>query len=183
MNLPHTDAYWKYDPGGMFHTDYTLSSLFQQALNQGSLARAISSLITTMSSMAYYDQMPQFAKSSNTSQVFFATVLFPQTHLGFWLVVIVLGAHVTLVALITVGFLMFSKHTFLGNHWQSIAQLQGPETDDLLARTRMATDSDVKRALNVAGYGHIRVGIRSLTDERGVGLSALRRRDDPGGMR
>ena len=183
MNLPHSDAYWKYDAGGMFHTDFTLSSLFQQALgpdNSGSLARAMSSLITTMSSMAYYDQMPQFARSGNSSQVFFTTVLFPQSHIGFWLVVIVLAAHVALVTLITIGFYVCSKHTLLGNHWQTIAQLQSPETDDLLARTRMATDSDVKRALQTAGYEDVRVGVRALTDERGVGLTALRKRDDHG---
>lgn len=185
MNLPHTEAYWNYDAGGMFHADYTLSSLFQQALgenNSGSLARAMSSLITTMSSMAYYDQMPQFAKSSNSSQVFFTTVLFPQSHLGFWLVVIVLAAHITLVALITVGFYMCSKSTLLGNHWQTIAQLQGPETEDLLTRTRMATDSDVKKALRIARYEDVRVGVRALNDARGVGLSALRRRDGSVGV-
>jgi hypothetical protein len=131
--------------------------------------------------MAYYDQMPQFAKSSKTSQVFFTTVLFPRSHFGFWLVAIALAAHIALVALIAAGFTVFSQHTFLGNYWQSIAQLQGPETEDLLARTRTATDSDVKRALKVAGYEDVRVGIRFLKDERGVGLSAMRRADDPGG--
>lgn len=180
MSLPHTDAYWNYDSGGMFHTDFALSSLFQQALgpdNSGSLARAMSSLITTLSSMAYYDQMPQFSKSRDSSQTFFTTVLFPQSHLGFWLVIIVLAAHITLVALITIGFYVCSKHTLLGNHWQTIAQLQGPETDDLLARTRMATDSDVKKALEIAGFEDVRVGVRALADERGVGLSALRKRN------
>ena len=180
MNLPHTDAYWKYDPSGMFHTDYTLSSLFQQAIGEnrtGSLARAVSSLITLMSSMAYYDQMPQFERSSNTSQIYFTTVLFPQSHLGFWVVSTVLAAHVALVGLIAIGFTVYSQHTLLGNHWQTIAQLQGPETEHLLSRTRMATDSEVKRAMKVAGHHDVRVGVRALEDERGVGLSALRERN------
>ena len=180
MNLPHTDAYWKYDPGGMFHTDYTLSSLFQESLGQdgrGSLARAMSSLITVLSSMAYYDQMPQFASSSNSSQVFFATVLFPQSHLGFWLIVIVVAAHTAIVGLIAIAFVLCSQHTLLGNHWQAIAQLQAPETEDLLTRTRMATDSDVQRALRIAGYEDVRVGVRSLKDGRSIGLSAVRHRN------
>ena len=173
-----------FDKNFMFLADFTLSDLFTQAIGKagnGSMARAVSSLITMLSSMAYYDQMPGFARSSETSQVFFTTVLFPRSHLGFWLVAIALAAHIGLVALIALGFVIYSQHTLLGNHWQSIAQLQGPETEDLLVRTRMATDSDVKRALKVAGYEDVRVGIRSLEDERGVGLCAMRRRNDPGG--
>ena len=180
MNLPHTDAYWKYDPSGMFHTDYTLSSLFQQALgpdNTGSLARAMSSLITILSSMAYYDQMPQFARSSNTSQVFFTTVLFPQAHLGFWLVLVVLAAHIALVGAITIGFLFYSRNTLLGNHWQSIAQLQGPEIESLLSKAHTATDGDIKRTSKSAGYEDVRVGIRSSKNDQKVGLRALRSRD------
>ena len=169
-----------FDRNRMFLVDYTLTDLFHQAMSSGSTARAISSLITTLSSMAYYDQMPQFQRESKTSQIFFTTVLFPQAHMGFWLVTVALAAHITLVALIAIGFILYSRHTLLGNHWQSIAQLQGPETDDLLARTRMATDSDVKRALQTAGYEDVRVGVRALTDERGVGLIALRKRDDHG---
>jgi hypothetical protein len=164
---------------GMFVTDFTLSSFFQQTLGKnatGSLARAMSSLITMLSSMAYYDQMPQYAKTADSTQTYFVTVLFPQSHRGFWAVVIVLGLHVAIVSLIILGFALRSEHTLLGNHWQTIAQLQGPETDDLIARTRMATDSEVKRALKFAGYEDVRAGIRSLQDERRVGLSALRAR-------
>lgn len=171
---------YAFDKNRMFLVDSTLSDLFRQSLGANgtrSIARAVSSLITTLSSMAYYDQMPQFQRSSASSQVFFTTVLFPQSHLGFWLVLIALAAHLALIGLIAVGFAWYSKHTLLGNHWQSIAQLQGPETEDLLSRTRMATDGEVKRALKVAGFEDLRVGIRALKDERGVGLSALRRRD------
>ena len=169
-----------FDKNSMFLVDYTLSDLFHQSIGgagNGSWARAVSSLITTLSSMAYYDQMPQFQKTSKTSQVFFTTVLFPQSHFGFWLISIALAAHITQVTLIAIGFMMYSQHTMLGNHWQTIAQLQGPETEDLLTRTRMATDSDVKRALRIAGYESVRIGVRSLNDERSVGLSAVKHRD------
>ena len=164
---------------GMFVVDYSLSSFFQQTLGKnatGSLARAMSSLITMLSSMAYYDQMPQYAKTAASTQTYFATVLFPQSRLGFWAVVVVLGVHVATVGVIALGFVLCSENTLLGNHWQTIAQLQGPETQDLITRTRMVTDGEVKRALRVGGYEDVRACIRRLEDERGVGLSALRRR-------
>ena len=169
-----------FDKNSMFLVDYSLTDLFHQSIGiaaNGSWARAVSSLITTLSSMAYYDQMPQFQKTGKTSQVFFTTVLFPQSHLGFWVISIALAAHIMLVTLIAIGFMTYSRHTLLGNHWQTIAQLQDrPETEDLLKRTRMATDSDVKRALRIAGYESVRVGVRSLHDGRSVGLSAVRHR-------
>ncbi|KAK3708928.1 hypothetical protein LTR37_011258 [Vermiconidia calcicola] len=145
--------------------DFALTSLFTQALGEngtGSLARAMSSLTTILSSMAYYDQMPQFKKTGNTTQTYFTTVLFPQSHLGFWAVIVVLTVHVGLVSLIAVGFAVYSRNTLLNNHWHWVAQLQGPKTEDLIARTHMATDDDVKKGLSAAGHEYIRVGVREL---------------------
>ena len=167
------------DRTGIFVVDYSLSSFFQQTLGKnatGSLARAMSSLITMLSSMAYYDQMPQYAKTATSTQIYFSTVLFPQSYKGYWAVVIVLAVHVAVIGVIAIGFMICAQHTLFGNHWQTIAQLQGPETEDLLRRTRMATDGDVKRALRIAGYESVRVGVRSLNDGRSVGLSAVRHR-------
>ena len=182
VRSPNSPQTWSYDRNSMFMADMALSSLFHQAVGKngtGFMARAVSSLITTLSSMAYYDQMPQFQKSGDTTQVFFTTVLYPQSHLGFWAVMIVLAAHTALVSLVALGFLIYSKFTFLGNHWQSIAQLQGPETDDLLAKSRMATDGEVKKALGAAGHEDVRTGIRILKGERGVGLKVLRNNTPP----
>ncbi|KAK3716336.1 hypothetical protein LTR37_006486 [Vermiconidia calcicola] len=166
---------------GFFVADYMLSSLFQQTLGKNttdSLARAMSSLITVLSSMAYYDQMPQFARSGNATQTYYTTVLFPQTHLGFWCVAIVLATHLALVGLVTVGFMMYSKHTLLNNHWQSVAQLHGPETEELIVKTRMATDHDVKKALSAAGHECVRVGVRALKPGYGeVGMRIVREKD------
>jgi hypothetical protein len=170
-----------YNRSTVFAADYTISSLFQQALGKngtGSVAHAVSMLITTLSSMAYYDQMPQFERSAETKQTFFATVLYPQSHLGYWAVMVVLAVHLGLVCAIALGFGICSQHTFLGNHWQSIAQLLGPEADELLAKTRLSTDKEVKHALKEAGGDDINVCVRTLKDERGVGINVLRRRWD-----
>ena len=82
----------------------------------------------------------------------------------------VLALHMGLVSLIALGFAMHSRNTFLGNDWSSIAQLLGPETEDLVTKTRMATDGDVKRALSTAGHEDLMVGLRRLKSERTVGL-------------
>lgn len=149
---------------GMFPADLLASSLFHQTLDAnngtGSLARAMSTLITTLSSMAYYDQMPQFAQSSNASQISFTKVLFPQSRLGFCVVIGCLAVHMTLILLVTVAFGLYSKHTLLGNHWQSIAQLRGPETDKLITRTNSSTDGEVKKIIASSGQEDISVSIR-----------------------
>lgn len=166
-----TAVYQSYDPSGMFHVDFSLVSLFQQALSTGSLARAISSLITTLSSMAYYDQMPQFERTSRTTQVFFTTVLFPRSHTGFWTVMIVLAFHSLLVACIVVAFTRHSRHTLLGNYWQSIAQLLGAETRVLLSDGRGKTDGRVREEIVEAGDEGVKVGVRVLGGKSGmVGL-------------
>jgi hypothetical protein len=158
--------------------DYVLSSFALQTLEKRGPARMLSSLITMLSSMAYYDQMPQFSKSANTTQVYFATVLYPQSHLGYWAVMVVLAVHLGLVCCIALAFAIYSHHTLLGNHWQSIAQLLGPETEALAGKTRMATDGDVKRALVLSGHDDVRVEVRMLKDDVNVGLRVIRKRDE-----
>ena len=98
----------------------------------GSLARALSSTITLLSSMAYYDQMPRFQETAETTQVFFVTVLFPRSHSGFLSVAVVLLVHNILVAIVIQKFLSESQFTVLGNYWQAVRQLYTAQTRDLL---------------------------------------------------
>jgi hypothetical protein len=92
-------------PNGTFFADPTHSGLFLDILaNNGSLAQAFSSVITVLSSMAYYDQFAQFSKSVNTTQVFFTTVLYPQTYRGFIAYVGVIAIHLCVVTFITTTF-------------------------------------------------------------------------------
>lgn len=127
--------------------------------------------------MHSYDQFPRFEKFANSTQVYFTTVLYPQSRFGFWIVMIVLATHTGLIGLIALGFAVFSRHTLLGNHWQSIAQLYGPETQILILNSRESTDKETKEMLRVVGDDDIRIGIRTLDDRRRVGLSVINRRD------
>lgn len=53
----------------MIATDSVIASIFESAFQaSGSLARAMSSLITLLSSQTYYDQLPMFDSKANISQ-------------------------------------------------------------------------------------------------------------------
>lgn len=50
-------------------TDSIIAEIFESALEtSGSLARAMSSLITLLSSMSYYDQLPMFDSQSEIQE-------------------------------------------------------------------------------------------------------------------
>lgn len=149
-----------YNRSTVFAIDYTLTTLFQQALGMngtGSVASAVSMLVTTLSSMAYYDQMPQFERASATNQTYFATVLFPQSRLGYWAVMMVLAAHVGLVTVITFAYGAVSRYTLLGNHWQTITQLGDLEAKALFDRCDMSTDRELKKLLDEDGRNRVNV--------------------------
>ena len=131
--------------------DAIIAYLFDSALStSGSLAHALSSLMWLVSSLAYYDQMPQFQTSDNVTQIFFTTVLYPQSFAGFWTIVVILVSHLILVWTITLAFARFSKYTLLGNYWQSIAQLWSPSTEDIIVNGSMTTDREVRAAWKAA---------------------------------
>ena len=155
--------------------DTSLTSLFMQslAITNGSVATAMSTLITVLSSMAYYDSMPQFQTVNNATQVFLETVLYPHSHRGFAAVVAVIAIHWVLIAVITAAFLMSSRYTVLGSHWQAASQLSSPETETILLSSSMVADKDVKKNLDVERREHVRVGIAQLEDEDKVGIVAL----------
>jgi hypothetical protein len=75
----------------------------------------MSTLLTTLTSMAYCDQIPQFQKTDNVTQVFFTPMLLPQSHHGFAAVVIVVEVHVLLVTSTLLVFAIYSRYTLLGN--------------------------------------------------------------------
>jgi hypothetical protein len=121
-----------------------LSTLFRRFRSaSGSVAWALASMITMLSSMAYYDQMPRFQTSTRATQVHFTTVLYPQSHLGFLTVTILVSIHLVIVAATTFLFLKKTRYTLLGNYWQSLAQIQTAEILDLSSGNVNATDKEV----------------------------------------
>ncbi|KAK5118687.1 hypothetical protein LTR85_007893 [Meristemomyces frigidus] len=158
--------------------DYTLATLFTQSpyVSNGSVATAMSTLLTTLSSMAYYDQMLLYQTADDVTQIFFTTVLFPQSYRGFAAVVAVLIFHHILIVAITVAFMVDSHFTALGNHWQSISQLLSSETEALIMRSSRATDKDIQRQLKAEGLDHFQVGLVPLEHGDWIGMAGLNRK-------
>lgn len=156
--------------------DQTFAALYRQTLARtGSLAYALSALLTLVSSMAYYDQMPQYQQESNATQTFFQTVLLPQRHTGFAATMCVIAVHLLLVLGVALAFVKSSRYTLLGNLWQDIAQLQSPEVHEQLLTGSLKSDAEVRRELEAVAGGDMRVGVRPIGKENRVALTL---RDD-----
>lgn len=153
--------------------DPSISYVFDSALEtSGSVARAMSSLITTLSSLAYYDQMPQYDVPSDAEESFFITKLFPQSRAGFWTVIVLLAIHMTLVLCVAIAFGRYSKHTLLGNYWQSVAQLFCEDTEGILCSST-STDNQIRAQLRSVNAGERRVTLDGDT-QGGVYLVGMR---------
>ena len=71
---------------------------------KGPVACALSSIITVLSSMAYYDQFTQFATSASTEQVYFAAVLYPRSAKGLAALIAVISLHFVPITTVTALF-------------------------------------------------------------------------------
>lgn len=99
-------------------TNEDLATLFRRfRSSSGSIAWALSSMISILSGMAYYDQMPRFETSTKATQVHFTTALYPQSHLGFLGVTVLVGVHLMIVLASTTLFLSQTQYTLLSNYW------------------------------------------------------------------
>ena len=123
---------------------------------------------------AYYDQMPQYQRSTNATQVFYETVLFPQSYRGFFILVVVLRIHLLLVLSITAGFAIRSRHTLLGNHWQSVAQLYSPHSKDLILESTNSTDREVRDRMRAKQMDNAGACIAPLGEDGQIGLTTVR---------
>lgn len=135
---------------GDFSPDSTISSIFTTSLNitKGSAATALSTIITILSSMAYYDQFPNFQNTAhNVSTTYHETFLFPQSFRGLSAVLAITAVHYLLIMVIATAFLTSTRLTTLGDHWQSISQLVSPATASFLAKSSHATDKEIRRCL------------------------------------
>lgn len=157
----------------MIKADLSLVALFTEimAKNQ-SVAASMSSLLTVLSSMAYYDQSAQFQTSDQVSQVYFETVLFPQQSRGFTALAVVLFLHLIIVVAIVVMFRRLTRYTMIGNAWQNVAQIVTFMTEELLNGSTLAKDSSVSRRLRQEGRitDKVKVGYLEDADNERYGL-------------
>jgi hypothetical protein len=151
--------------------DPNLVSLFDDFMeNSGSLSRSISSMITVLSSMAYYDQFPRFLAKTNATQLFFSTVLLPQSKQGFWTVMVLILLHSGLVCVFVVLFHSTTRFTLIGNHWSSVTQMWMPATSELLLSSSRKSDKTITEELMASGRAQSTIRIGKLDNGGRVGL-------------
>ncbi|KAE9381175.1 hypothetical protein N431DRAFT_440063 [Stipitochalara longipes BDJ] len=141
--------------------DPSLIALGQKILQQGgSVAFALQSIMTVLTGIAYYDQLQQFNGEGTVIQSDFVLVTAPHYYKGFFAVLSVVIAHLTLLSVILRLFLARTKVSALGNSWHTVSQLQGEELRDVIAHSSLRTDSEVAKT-NVGQELRMRfVGIR-----------------------
>ena len=145
--------------------------LFQEIVQSGgSIAFALQSLITLLSSMAYYDLLGQFDKMAPTSRTQFVTANTPRRCRGFVAVATVLLVHLILLGIIVTMFLNGTRYTMLGNSWQSVSQAVTLETEAYLATASMKVDDEVKSKMKDDGVKSLRIGIDQIDGSNRVGV-------------
>jgi hypothetical protein len=145
---------------------------------KGPVAHALSSVITVLSSMAYYDQFARFAASTNTEQVYFTTVLYPRSAKGLAALIAIISVHLVLITTVTALFATKTRFTLLRNSWLNIAQMINAETVSLLRKSTMSIDVAIEKMLEWEGKKNARARIFELGDKVQIRAVEVRRRRD-----
>ena len=134
--------------------------LYQEIMQtNGTLCFALQSLITTLATMAYYSQLPQFDRIDTTSQIsFYITTNIPQSWKGITITLIFVSLCVLLFLDTLRVFLAETQYTMLGNKWQMISQVVSSSTREILEDT-MKSDDKIKQELKERGRASDRVGL------------------------
>jgi hypothetical protein len=162
------------------HADPLHIFLLQDILQQGgTIAFALQSLITSLSSTAYYDQIKQFNSVNDVMQTNFVIATIPITHRRFLFVVFIYASHLVLLGIFSVLFIAETTVSTVGNAWQTIAQVKGDDVDDLLARSSMVTDLQVKKMVKATGQERTLVRLRRAKDGDRIEIVRVSERGDP----
>jgi hypothetical protein len=122
--------------------------LFQEIVSHnGSVAFALQSLLTTITTMAYYDQLAQFDSSAAISQSFYIETNLPKTHWGWLAVVIALAIHLVICWTVFTWFIVGTEFTMLGENWAALAQASTPDAAEYIEMAGQMTDDEVKEEM------------------------------------
>lgn len=160
--------------------DPALASLFNAAFRatNGSVAHALSSLITTLSSAAYYSQLPAFDHPAPLRQVHFVTVLVPVQARGLAAVVWMLAAYTAVLCAVVTFFTRRTRMSMLGEAWAAVGQVRGTLAggrdggqEGRGGSVEGLTDKEVVDMLERAGKGM--ASARVMAGEGGVGARVV----------
>ena len=145
--------------------------LVQEMVSTGaSVAFALQSIITVLSSMAYYDQIAQFNNNQTAEVDYFVIANTPQRYWGLLAVCTVLLLHIILLLIVVTVFARESRFSMLGNTWQGLSQAVTEETRDHLSIASMMTDSEVEEKMKQDGVKRTVVGLEKIDGSRVVGV-------------
>ena len=128
------------------YADASLIQLVQEILQAGGpLSFAMQSIVTSLSQLAYYQQLQQLNDDSPVTFSSYSIASAPVRQRGIIAVSVVLGVHILIVfCAILPSFLMQTKISALGNAWQAVAHLIGSKTKPILDKAPLATDEEAE---------------------------------------
>lgn len=131
--------------------DPGMIGLVQEILKTGgSLAFAMQSIVTSLTELAYYQQLQQLNGQSDVISSSYVQASAPVRKRGILAVTIVLGLHVLVVfAIILPAFLTLTTISALGNAWQAVAQIIDPKVSPILDRASLATDKEAEAEMKI----------------------------------
>ncbi|KAH6891496.1 hypothetical protein B0T10DRAFT_595746 [Thelonectria olida] len=122
---------------------------------------------TLLGRAAYYDMLPYFDVEDGAAISWFQSAQFPRSSRGLKAVVVVLGIHSMLVALIAVVFLSKTTISRVGdNAWQCLTQVNYDEGDDLFRSLTLMKDDEVKETFKKKGLDDRPPGTERLRLQR-----------------
>ncbi|KAK3938502.1 hypothetical protein QBC46DRAFT_317605 [Diplogelasinospora grovesii] len=139
--------------------------LVQEILrNGGSVAFAVQSVITLLSSMAYYDQIGQFDKQAMTQQTFYVLVNVPTSYRGFVAVAATVTAHIAVMAIVWTMFVRQTRYSRIGGSWSALSQgiAIGEWGARYLRDAKLMSDDEVKERMKKDGLAGMRVGVTEV---------------------
>ncbi|KAK4194245.1 hypothetical protein QBC40DRAFT_302285 [Triangularia verruculosa] len=129
--------------------------LVQEILREGgSIAFALQSMITLLSSMSYYDQIGQFDNFTMSEQAYYVVASVRVKKVGFVVVVVAVLAHLVLAGAVLVVFLNSTSFSRIGETWTVLSQVVVPEgaVTKYVNSAGMQGDDEVEATMERDGY-------------------------------
>jgi len=137
--------------------------LLQEILHTGgSMAFTLQTMITLLSSMAYYDQIGQFDNVSLIEQTFFAVTNVPVSARGFILVTVIAVIHLSLVIMVLILFLRGTHLSQVGAAWSAIAQVVQGDGKPYIEQAALSGDAKIEEIMVKDGLRSSRAGIKKV---------------------
>ncbi|KAI1396888.1 hypothetical protein F4819DRAFT_503985 [Hypoxylon fuscum] len=157
--------------------DRVTAKFFTEAMriSDNSPASSLSALLTLLSSLAYYDQLPFLQKSGTADVISFVTTSYPQSWRGLATVIALLVAHSLICVVVLALFVTQTELTRLGNVWSCVSQVYGTETRDLIWDGTLSSDTKIQTLLDERDMAQRLVRISMMDyQERRCGPTSVR---------